>query len=190
MMYSAWYKGVKKAFPLATLGMTDTDSVMCSLPIESEEHYVSQMKSVGEWFDHSEYSKDHPLFSTENAGIPGFFKDEHAGGGSKPDLEIESYCALRAKCYSIVFKGDGINKVTCKGTGSAAKKHLTHDLFLRALRGEVISASCGSLKSRDHHIFQETLKRVALVPFDDKGYLMDNMITCLAHGHYKTREHK
>jgi len=126
---------------------------------------------------------------SHNAGIPGFFKDEHAGGGDKPDQEIKTYCALRAKCYSIVFYGEeDTNKVTCKGVSSAAKSHLTHDLFLGALRGETTSTSCGVLKFRNHHIFQETLKRVALVPFDDKGYLLDDMITCLAHGHYKTFE--
>ena len=55
---------------------TDTDSLCCE--IETDDIYLD-MYNNSDFFDTSDYTKDHFLFSNKNKKIVGKFKDEMNG---------------------------------------------------------------------------------------------------------------
>ena len=67
-----------------------------------------------EHYDMSEYSRESGLYDGENKKVIGKFKDE------SPDEVIESFVAVRSKCYSfktknnVVQKAKGVSKVVVK----------------------------------------------------------------------------
>ena len=65
-----------KKFPNSKLLFTDTDS----LAYEVSGHDVYEgMTDIKQYFDFSEYPKNHPLYSTEYMKVAGKFKDECLG---------------------------------------------------------------------------------------------------------------
>ena len=71
--------------------MTDTDSLV--VEIFTEDVY-EDMKNFNNFFDFSEYPKNHKCYNPINKKVPGKFKDE-AGGKI-----ITEFCGLRSKMYS------------------------------------------------------------------------------------------
>ena len=69
------------------------------------------MKGMKEHYDMSEYSKESGLYEVENIKVLGKFKDE------SPDEVIESFVAIRSKCYTfktkknVVKKTQGVSKI-------------------------------------------------------------------------------
>jgi hypothetical protein len=195
MMYSFYYKALKVVFPKVRLGMTDTDSVLVSIPYESESELHAGIKKIApDWLDLSAYPKDHPLYSKQNAKIPGFMKDEACGAN------ISHYIALRSKCYHLSMSetpevlnamGSGLTSTfnKCKGIPKAAAKKFVKSDYKNALDGGEVSASFYALGTRGvtHRMYLEKRQRVALKQFDDKGFLLEDGIDCLAHGHHRIK---
>ena len=99
----------------AKLLFTDTDSLCYE--IETEDFFKDISADVEDYFDTSNFPKDHPsgIPVGKNKKVPGMMKDE-AGGRI-----IEEFVGLRAKLYSYkMFEGKeekkckGIKKVCCK----------------------------------------------------------------------------
>ena len=106
LMYDFFYNHLKKQYgEKCELLYTDTDSLL--LKIETEDVY-KDIKENENFYDTSDYPKEHPLHSTVNKKVLGKMKDECAG---TPILE---YVGLRSKMYS-VMKADeskkGIDKI-------------------------------------------------------------------------------
>jgi hypothetical protein len=193
MMYSFYYRCLKAEFPRVRLGMTDTDSVLVSIPYETEDQLNGSLRKIApDWLDLSAYPKDHPLYSPKNAKVPGFMKDEANGAN------IASYIALRAKCYHLTMSekpevleamDSGLTAVfnKCKGIPKSAVKKFGSSDYQTALDGGEVSASFYALGTRgvSHRLYLEKRKRVGLKRFDDKGFLMEDGIECLAHGHHR-----
>ena len=88
---------------------TDTDS-LC-VEIETDDVY-KDMKEQKEYYDFSEYPKDHFLYSTENQAVVGKFKDEMEGN------IITRFVGLRSKLYSLTIQ----NKVEQENVVNGVKK--------------------------------------------------------------------
>ena len=86
---------LKTNFPEIKLVFTDIDSFLLNIPTED---IYDDLKRLENYFDFSNYPKDHPLYSTQNKAVLGKFKDETAG------VPIEEFIGLRSKCYSIKVK--------------------------------------------------------------------------------------
>ena len=74
---------------------TDTDSFCYRIP--GERDVYDKMKG-NEWFDFSNFPKDHPNYDITNMMVPGKFKDECQ---NNPILE---FAGLRAKMYAMLTK--------------------------------------------------------------------------------------
>ena len=74
---------------------TDTDS-LC-VEIVTDDVY-KDMEEQKEYYDLSEYPKDHFLYSTENQAVVGKFKDEMEGN------IITRFVGLRSKLYSLTIQ--------------------------------------------------------------------------------------
>lgn len=78
------------------LCLTDTDSLLYS--ITNCDDIYSVMQSHPERFDTSNYPKYHKCYSSANAKVTGFWKDE---------LGLQtmySFCGLRSKMYAFTFQ--------------------------------------------------------------------------------------
>lgn len=71
--------------------MTDTNSLIYH--IETEDVYRDMEKHM-DWYDTSDYPKDHFLYSDQNKKRMGFMKDKLSG------TPIVGFFGLRAKMYS------------------------------------------------------------------------------------------
>ncbi|KAG8456984.1 hypothetical protein KFE25_004587 [Diacronema lutheri] len=185
MMTSFYYGGLKAAFPRSELLMTDTDSVMVQMHVDSIEEYQTAMRSLGSsWLDLSDLSPDDPLYDASHRKQLGYLTDETSG------RLIQSFFGCRAKAYAYKLADDESAKFVCKGAPKRiAKAHFQMDHYKRVLfQGEKVRVVSHSLDSdRDHRIFLRQKARIALTRYDDKCVLLPDGIHALAHGHYRAQ---
>ena len=78
LMYEFHYNYIKKKFGKnAELLYTDTDSL--KYLIKTKDFYKDISDDIVEWFDTSNYPKEHPIFYAKNKKVIGKMKDEHGG---------------------------------------------------------------------------------------------------------------
>lgn len=175
-MYDFWYNYIKKKYKnSAQLQMTDTDSVLFSC--ETDDLYRDMQCSM-DYFDTSDYPKEHFLHSDLHKKALGKMKDETNG---KPIVE---FVGLRSKMYSFVC--DGKEEKRAKGIAKVTvKKDLKHDNYKSTLFDESsMISSMTSLRSHKHELFGENIQKTGLSSFDDKRYHID-AVRSYAYGHYK-----
>ena len=189
-MYGFHYDQMRRWFPNIELAFTDTDSLLY-LVTDSRDVYDVMFEN-SEWFDFSEYPKDHLCYNLANKKVIGLFKDElHS-------LPLEEFIGLRPKCYSLRFRGkvkdneivnmNPVNKKAAKGTKYAVQEHLNHGHYRAALFDwKKIYCRQNGILSRHHSLGTYTQCKLSLTCFDTKRYIMDDGIHTLAHGHYMTR---
>ena len=119
-----WYDCIKTKYPKVELCMTDTDSLI--FHVETPNIY-KDMADDKKWYDTSNYPANHPLYSHENAKIPGYFKDETNG---RP---ISEFVGLRSKMYSLEMADGGPAKKAAGGIQLKEAEKLKHDQFREAL---------------------------------------------------------
>ena len=182
-MFKFFYDYVKKKWEKVQVLYSDTDSLI--LEIETDDFFADTGKDVEKWFDTSKYPKDH--FAAEN-GFPvgknkkvlGMFKDEADG------QIIRGFVGLRPKCYSVLMEEKQIKKA--KGTKKHTVKGISHEDYVRVLRGEKFPPMKNiSFRSHLHEIFTEQMWKVALSAEDDKRIVMADGIQTLAIGHWRLR---
>ena len=174
-MYEFHYNHIKSTYGnRAALLMTDTDSLVYS--IETDDLY-DDMCHYLDLYDTSEYPSDHPAYSTIKKKEPGKMKDEMKG------YSIKDFVGLRPKMYS-VLEGDGTEKKTVKGIKKSDTRKMRHEQYFQALFDDQIStAHMTCIRSCKHDVMTVNIKKVGLLPYDDKKYVLDDKVTTLAHGH-------
>ena len=180
-MFKFHYGYVKKKWEKVKVLYSDTDSLI--LEIETDDFFADTGEDVEKWFDTSKYPKDH--FAAKN-GFPvgknkkvlGMFKDEADG------QIIRGFVGLRPKCYSVLMEEKQIKKA--KGTKKNTVKGISHEDYVRVLRGEKFPPMKNiSFRSHLHEIFTEQMWKVALSAEDDKRIVMADGIQTLAIGHWR-----
>lgn len=104
-LYECYYNKIVPTFPNCKLLLSNTDSLLVSVP-DPENNYIEKLKGIVDTFDFSNLPTDHPLFSTENKGKPGYWKMVHT--------DIIEFVGLRVTNYSLKF---GRDKVSYKCAG-------------------------------------------------------------------------
>lgn len=177
LMYEFHYNYIKQKYgDRAQLCFTDTDSLLYD--IETPSIY-DDMEQDQDRFDTSDYPVDHPLHSNVNKKVIGKMKDETAG------VPIEEFVGLRSKMYSIKCAG-GVEKKTAKGIRKQTiKQNLRHSMYKDVLFNErVTRATMRSIRSHNHQLYSLVSRKLALSPFDDKRFVLDDQFTTRAHGHF------
>ena len=183
VMYKFHYDFIMENFPETELLFTDTDSFCYFIP--TEENLYEFIKGKTEWFDFSNYPKDHPNYDTTNYLIPGKFKDEMGG------TFIEEFCGLRSKMYSILIFG-GDTKKAANGVFNQIKNdEITHDDYKECLIYQEPRFHEGmKILQIDHQLFTAMVAKKTLNPYNDKKYIYlddENDYKSLSYGHYKLR---
>ena len=175
VMYDFHYEIMQPKFGAENLKlcMTDTDSLMYHITCKDLYARLGEMQ---EYLDTSDYPEEHPLHSKTNKKVIGKFKDETNGS------PIREATCLRSKCY---FFNDGKDHVKCKGISKPVAKKMTGDDFRAAIAGKTKRVDIVSLRSYNHTIVTQTQNKVALSPYDDKRFMLDNCVNTRPHGHFR-----
>ena len=159
---------------------TDTDSLCYKIITDDLPKDLMDLKD--DYLDTSNYPTNHPLFSTKNARVYGYFKNEIANG----DEPIE-FVGLKSKNYSLLVSRKNSNtKMTAKGIKRGyVKKNLRHEQYLNTIREKTITrAKFLSINSINHVIKTVINDKICLSAYDDKRYIADDGISTLSYGHY------
>ena len=176
LMYDFFYNHLKKQYgEKCELLYTDTDSLL--LKIETEDVY-KDIKANENFYDTSDYPKEHPLHSTVNKKVLGKMKDECAG------TPISEVVCLRSKMYS-VMKTDEKNIRKAKGVKkNVVKKQIKHEQYRQALFSKVqMWHGMNILRSEGHEIYGMHLNKISLSPFDSKRWIADDGVNTKAYGY-------
>ena len=176
LMYDFFYNHLKKQHgEKCELLYTDTDSLL--LKIETEDVY-KDIKANENFYDTSDYPKEHPLHSTVNKKVLGKMKDECAG------TPISEVVCLRSKMYS-VMKADEKNIRKAKGVKkNVVKKQIKHEQYKQALFSKVqMWHGMNILRSEGHEIYGMHVNKISLSPFDSKRWIADDGVNTKAYGY-------
>ena len=181
VMYNFHYNYMMAKFPEAKLLFTDTDSFCYWIP--TEKNIYKDIRG-DDWFDFSNYPKDHPNFSNSNNKVPGKFKDEMGG-----TLVIE-FVGHRAKMYSI--KAIQVTKKTAKGiTKSVKEKEIRHEDYKTSLfNSEQMTHKQTRIMQREHELYTVETEKTSLSPFNDKKWITrkGDTFTTYSFGHHMIDE--
>jgi len=179
LMYDFHYNTMKHKYgENLKLLFTDTDSLCYE--VKTDDIY-KDMETIKDFFDFSQYPRNHPLFDPTNKKV-GKFKDE------SHSIPIKEFVGNRAKMYA--FKVNDSESKKCKGVKkSTVKRELHFEDYYRSLMGEVKEdiqqiATFNCIRSVNHQIYSLQVSKIGLNSSDDKRYLLDHINT-LSHGHYK-----
>ena len=185
VMYKFHYDFIMENFPETELLFTDTDSFCYFIPTDVDLYEF--IKGNTEWFDFSNYPKNHPNYDTSNNLIPGKFKDEMGG------TFIAEFCGLRSKMYSILIFG-GIEKKAAKGVlGQVKNDVITHEDYKDCLIKQKVRFHEGTkIFQKEHQLYTADIAKKTLSPYNDKKYISfeNDEFICYSHGHYKIDAHK
>lgn len=172
-MYTFLYDFLKPLYGDKVLvAYTDTDSFV--LVIETPDFY-QDIKANIERFDTSDYPLPNPYgIERMNKKVPGLMKDELNG-----KVMIE-FVALRAKCYAVRSLDDAetINEKMKKAKGikkNVLQRQITFDDYVKCITDSCeISRTQNTIRSIKHKIYSIKQRKIALSPFDDKRYILEN----------------
>ena len=174
LMYDFYYNQLKKQYgDRVRLLYTDTDSVI--IHVRTDDLYEDMKKNM-DLYDTSNFPEDHPSYCTTNKKVVGKFKDELGG------KIMTEFVGLRPKMYS--YHGEESGKRAKGVKKSVLKKTITHDDYRACLcEQKIFQRNMTGLRSYDHQIYGETVRKVALSPLDTKRYILQDGKTTLAFGH-------
>ena len=179
-MYNFHYGFIKEKYgEKAKLLDMDTDGI--KYHIKTDDIYKDMNENI-DIFDTSNYPSDHPsgIKSGVNKKVPGKFKDEMGGE------IIVSYVGLRPKLYSYVTLSKKEEKKAKGIKMPVIKNQLKFEEYKECLFNKsILRKEQYNIRSYDHEVFTEKINKIALSPFDDKRYILEDGIHTLAWGHYK-----
>ena len=179
-MYNFHYRFIKEKYgDNAKLLDMDTDGI--KYHIKTDDIYKDMNENIN-IFDTSNYPSNHPsgIKSGVNKKVPGKFKDEMGGE------VIVSYVGLRPKLYSYVTLSEKEEKKAKGVKKPIIKNQLKFEEYKECLFNKsILRKEQYNIRSYDHEVFTEKINKIALSPFDDKRYILEDGIHTLAWGHYK-----
>ena len=177
LMYDFYYGFIKPLYgDKVRLLFTDTDSLM--ILVETEDFYKDVAPYVHEWFDTSNFPKDHAsgIQTGVNKKVIGMFKSEVGG------KIISEFVGLRAKNYSYVCEKEEYKK--CKGIKkSVTEKDIHHEDYLNCLfRNVQLRKKMNVFRCHLHDVYSEEINKIALSANDDKRIILEDGIHTRPHG--------
>ena len=188
LMYDFYYNVLQKRYgDKIKLLMTDTDS-LC-VEIETDDVY-EDMGDMKEYYDFSEYPKNHKLYNTENQAVVGKFKDEFAKKDKTKGNIITEFVGLRSKLYSITSVDDEGNikeKRIAKGVKKCViDKGLHNSDYNETLENKTqLRKDMNFIKSKLHNVNTVKVNKICLSAYDNKRFILDDGISTLSYGNYR-----
>ena len=154
----------------------DTDSFIYN--VMTQDLYAD-MKEHQNYLDTSSYHPDHPLYSSQNKGIIGKFKDECSSE------IIEEFVGLRAKCYAIKMSNQCVKKL--KGIKKRViQQDISFDDYVNCLKqGNHTYNVNKCIRSYKHKVYSICMNKVSLSAQDDKRVVMTDGVNTAPYGYHR-----
>ena len=149
---------------------TDTDSLCYEL---HEKNPYKNMYKYKELFDLSNFPVSGKYYCSDNKKVLGKVKDEHGG------KSILKFVGLKSKMYSILNESDN-EKITSKVHNSFIEFQEFYDTLFKK---KILSHIMRRIGSKNHNLGTYETNKRSLPRFDDKRYILKNVINTLAYGH-------
>ena len=182
VMYDFHYDFIRKEFSAEDSAMiyTDTDSFIYLF--KHENIYDFMIKNIDR-FDTSSYPKDNKY------GIP--LVHEKVLGKMKDETNLvpfEKIICLRSKLYAAKLKKSIIKRAKGIKRNIVNKTIAFEDYENCLFDNKILTRDQKLIKNKKHILYSVNENKVALSPFDDKRYLINNSVNTYPWGHYKIRE--
>ena len=171
LMYKFHYTYIKDKFN-AKLWFTDTDSLVYEIKTEDvyEDFYLDK-----DLFDFRDYPLHSKFFDPVNKKVIGKMKDVFKG------KIISEFAGLKSKMYSLI-SADNEEVTKAKGVN----KKIRHKEFVSGLfNKKVMRHNMKRIQSKLHRIGTYDVCKISLSCFDDKRYVLDDVVNTLACFHKK-----
>lgn len=182
LMYDFYYNFMKPRYGANVEMMyTDTDSLI--LDIKTDCFYTDMIESIDEWYDTSDFAENNPYkIPRKNKKKPGYFKDELNG------KIMTEFAGLRSKMYA--FKFDDMQVKKAKGVKQyVLKKSIQFADYYDCVKNRnLVVRAQNSFRTKKHCVFSVRQEKIALSPFDDKRYILQDNVNTLPWGHYRISE--
>ena len=174
-MYETYYDKLQPYFEqeILQLHYMVCDSFVLSI---KSENIIKDLKNLEDIFDFSKIDENHELYSNKNEKVLGKFKIE-----TPKNIFIDEFIALRSKSYAFKCKDDTEDKNKLKGISKSQSKHIKFEEYKIRLDGEELENECINyiLKSSNHDMYMQGIKKTTLSIFDDKRNYLDNIKSIL-----------
>ena len=150
--------------------LTYTDSFPYEIKLENAYEEFCKWKNL---FDFSNYSKDSKFFDETNKKVIGKMKDEFGG------VIIIEFVGLKSKMHSMK-KIDGKECNTAKGVSIATEFKKFKDVLFNE---KIIRHKMKRIQSKKYKLGTYEINRISLSCFDNKRYVLDDVIRTLAYFH-------
>lgn len=182
IIYDFHYNHMKKKYPGAKLKLLWTDTDSLGYLIQTEDIYAD-MKEDLHLYDTSNFPENHMLHSKMNEKKPGVMKDE------SPAKPIAEFVGLRSKMYAFVCNTKDEVKVAKGIKKNAISKQLRFQQYKECLlEKKIYMCEFNNISHVNHQLYLTHFNKVGLSAADDKRYVLENGIDCVALGHYSLRD--
>ena len=149
---------------------SETDSLTDEIKSENVYEDFFKWKDL---FDFSNYSKDSNFYDDANKKVIGKMKDEYGGA------IIDQFVGLKSKMYSI-RKINGSESSTAKGVNMATEfNEFKNALFNK----KIIRHKMKRIQAKKYKIGAYGIDKIPLSCFDDKRFVIDDVVHTLAYFH-------
>ena len=147
----------------------DCDSFVLSI---KSENIIKDLKNLEDIFDFSNKDENHELYSEKNKKVLGKVKIE-----TPKNIFIDEFIALRSKMYAFKCKDKDEDKNKLEGISKSQSKNIKFVEHKICLDGEELENECVNyiLKSINHDMYMQGIKKTTLSIFDDKRNYLDNI---------------
>ena len=169
-MYQTYYDKLQPYFRQnIQLNYVDTDAFVLSLKTQD---FIKDLKNLENIFDFSNLDKNHELYSNKNEKVIGKFKIE-----TPKSIWIDEFVCLRSKMYAFKCKDEIEDENKLKGIFKSQSKNIKFEEYKICLDGEELENECINyiLKSSNHDMYMQGIKKTTLSIFDDKRCYINNI---------------
>ena len=168
-MYETYYDTLQPHFGQENIHIHFMDCDSFILIIKSEL-IIKDLKNLENIFDFSNMDENHEVYTEKNTKVLGKIKIE-----TPKNIFIDEFIALRSKMYAFKCGDDTKNRL--KGISKTQSKNINFEEYKICLDGEGLENECGNyiLKSINHDMYMQGIKKTALSIFNDKKNFLDNV---------------
>ena len=158
-MYETYYGKLQPFCGVKNIQLHYIDAESFVITIKTKNFYQRLKK---DFFDFSNLSDNHELFSNKNKKVLGNFQKE-----TPKTIWIDEFFCLRSKMYAFACGDDSKNKL--KGICKSQSKNIKFDEYKNCLVGSKYQKVCDNylLRSLNHEMYFQLLEKSTLSIFDD-----------------------
>ena len=155
---------------------TDTDSLIYEV---RGNNIYEMMREDSHKFDTSDYPVSNQFgIQRLNKKVAGIMKDENNG------KIMRTFIGLRSKMYCTLVDESEPTKKAKGVKGCIVKNQISFEDYRDCLfEGKILKCLQNNIRSRNHIVHTERQNKIALSPYDDKRYLLQDSTDTLPWGH-------